>query len=703
MRPPDPILREGPQEASLPAWMQLVVTVCLVAVLSFSLAGMGAALLGQFKPLEVLVGGLLLTAGGVFAARKRLPSRRGAVPHVASVLAIVVAVAAGAWNVQFAAEPLLVDRDAGGYVVTGQLMGHSGMLTFSGSPAAFGYMPGLTYGGAGFGTSNPGSPIYAERFHLFPALLAIGYWLAGDPGLVATNAVLGGLALLMVYAFASTVLRPVLALAVVTGLAASLPEVYFSRTQYSEIVTQLLLFGGLWMVSRALAGGWPSAGLVAGLVLGATVMARLDSLLFMVAIGAFVFIGLLIFRAAGAPRRRSTLISMLVGIVLAIGLGLADGLQFSPPYIDANSYFLRLLGEGAGVLVAALIVLALLRPVLRRVAVVLAVGQAAVAGIVPVTVAAAGVYGYLFRPHLEYATYSPATDTLAGYARYTAALQLAEGVFVDGTRTYAEQSLLWIGWYLGPVVVGLAILGLAIMLSRYLRGRLRPGAQLFLLVFLISAALYFWNPIILPADQIWVMRRYVPVILPGILLLAGFSLEVILGLQLAGAGGRDLADRVVGAGRLVLVGAAIVALAVPAAITTAPLAMETSQAGMVDLTQKVCAQLPPDASALFLNNDTQVFGLTFSSTVRSYCGVDTAIAPPHFDYAYLTAVSNAAKKARRTLVIITGNTTPIPGSPPTAPKPTLVGRLTWTEPERTFERPPSRTNTHNTVIYVIRL
>jgi hypothetical protein len=683
--------------------MQLAVTVCLVAVLSFSLAAMGAALLGTFQPLQVLVGGVVLTAAGLFAARKRIPSRRGVAPHVTAVLAIAVAVAAAAWNVHFAAEPLLVDRDAGGYVVTGQLMGHSGVLTFSGNPAAFGNAPGLTYGGAGFSTSTPGGPLYAERFHLFPALLAIGYWLAGDQGLIAANAVLGGLALVMVYAFASTVVRPVLALAVMTALAASLPEAYFARTQYSEIVTQLLLFGGFWMAWRAFAVRRPSTALVAGLLLGATVMARLDSLLFMVAIGVFVFIAVLTNDGrVRAPRRLTTIGALVVGAAVGIGLGVADGLQFSPHYIESNSSFLRLLGEGAGALAAVLVVVTLLRPLIRRVAVVLVVAQAIAAGVLPAAFAAAGVYAFVFRPHLEYATFSPATDTLADYGRYTAALQLSEGVFVDGTRTYAEQSMLWIGWYLGPVVVGLAILGLAIMLARLLRGRMHAGAQLFLLIFLISAGLYFWNPIILPADQIWVMRRFVPVILPGILVLAGYSLEMVLGLKLVGARASDLTDRVIGVGRTVLVGAGMAALAVPAALTTAPLAMETSQAGMVDLTQRVCAQLPPDASALIMNNDTQALGLTFSSTVRSYCGVDAAIAPPRVDYGYLTAMANSARRAKRTLVIITGNTTPIPGAPPTVTA-KLVGRIAWSEPERTFERPPARTTTHHTVIYIIRL
>ncbi len=47
-----------------------------------------------------------------------------------------------------------------------------------------------------------------------------------------------------------------------------------------------------------------------------------------------------------------------------------------------------------------------------------------------------------------------------------APLQKGAGLPVEPTRTYAELSVVWLSWYLGPVTIALAIFGAAVMLSR---------------------------------------------------------------------------------------------------------------------------------------------------------------------------------------------------------------------------------------------
>ena len=95
-------------------------------------------------------------------------------------------------------------------------------------------------------------------------------------------------------------------------------------------------------------------------------------------------------------------------------------------------------------------------------------------------------------------------------------LQGAEGSPVDGTRTYAEASFQWVSWYYGWPVVIVGIGGLLAWLV--LGARSRSTQLLWLSALLLpSAALYLAEPSIVP-DQIWAMRRFLPVVVPGLLL-----------------------------------------------------------------------------------------------------------------------------------------------------------------------------------------
>ncbi len=94
-------------------------------------------------------------------------------------------------------------------------------------------------------------------------MLAAGTWLSGLGGALLMPAVLGGCAVLsfggVVGRLAGGRWAPVGALV----LAVSLPEIYVSRTPFSEPLVQVLLFGGLCMfidsfgVGSAAGWRWP--------------------------------------------------------------------------------------------------------------------------------------------------------------------------------------------------------------------------------------------------------------------------------------------------------------------------------------------------------------------------------------------------------------------------------------------------------------
>ncbi len=136
-------------------------------------------------------------------------------------------------------------------------------------------------------------------------MLAAGTWLSGLGGALLMPAVLGGCAVLsfggVVGRLAGGRWAPVGALV----LAVSLPEIYVSRTPFSEPLVQVLLFGGLCMFIDSfgvLGGGIAVAGL-GGLALGLTVLTWIGSL--SILLPAFPVLALVVRGSAGARRRRS--------------------------------------------------------------------------------------------------------------------------------------------------------------------------------------------------------------------------------------------------------------------------------------------------------------------------------------------------------------------------------------------------------------
>ena len=87
--------------------------------------------------------------------------------------------------------------------------------------------------------------------------------IGGDRLMFRVSALLGPIGLLAMYAVGCRLIRrPWLVLLAVTGVAVSLPELYVSRDPFSEAATQVLLFGGVWLMMRAWetrSRGWHSS------------------------------------------------------------------------------------------------------------------------------------------------------------------------------------------------------------------------------------------------------------------------------------------------------------------------------------------------------------------------------------------------------------------------------------------------------------
>ena len=96
------------------------------------------------------------------------------------------------------------------------------------------------------------------------------------------------------------------------------------------------------------------------------------------------------------------------------------------------------------------------------------------------------------------------------------------GHFLHGTRTYREDSLINLAQYLSPFVIWAMVIGWFLMFW----DMVRHGRYLFftgvLMVTSGFSILYLWDPSISP-DHFWAIRRFVPVVIPGMIFFAAFG------------------------------------------------------------------------------------------------------------------------------------------------------------------------------------
>jgi hypothetical protein len=566
-------------------WAPLVVFRRLaLGLLIAGWVGVALAELGYFSLLTLVV--LLATASAFLAVRLacqltrpgwwRSLAHAGSWSRPREALAVGVLLAIAVALFMQPGEDVLGARDPGIYFATGVAIAREGgVLQSDGALRALGDHLGdesvnwwLFQSVHGWPLRFPGQLFVRDLYQgtvepgflpWYPVAIAVAVDSAGVEGGIWVNPVLATLAVLATYFAGRALFGPVVAWAGAALLTLNLAQVWFARYTMAEPATQLFVWLGIYALVALVRRPTLGMGALAGLAWASTLLVRVDAVLLVPPIAA-----LLAWRARDSAERGAALLALAL-----IGFGAAHSAlhawRFAPGYTSmtfSGGTLAVAAGGVAAALAAAGLTWLLLAPVAvnatsesrRRVALLIAL------------LAVAGAAAYLLRPGLA----APMGDD------ERAALDVA-----------AHESLVRLGWYVTPLALALAVIAAARLLWS---GRWRRAASLLALLGL-SLAFYLPNPLV-SSDQPWAARRYLPVVLPGVLLLAAYG---------AGWCGWWLGRRARRRRWLgwVCTGALCLAVALGEWRTVAPIAAYREDAGTLAQIEALAELVPTEAIVLF--------------------------------------------------------------------------------------------------------
>ena len=507
-------------------WWEAALGATLGSVLWTSAYSMVLLQLGAFSLWALLIGNAVVSLGllSFLVGRGRL-RRQGIAPLTAVDAGIVAALILVTGVYPQPHEFLLGGADAGVYVSLGEHIAETGGWqrrdeVIAELPEAvreavlreqpdwaltrYVHLPGF------YVTDPKAGEITPQFYPLHPLWMAI-YNAAGGLRLsLYATPVWGVLGVAAVAATACAVFGERTGLLSLALVACTATQIWFSRYQTAEPLTQFLIFGGIWSLAMYLRRGMVWHALLAGAALGQATLARID-VYFLVAIPLFLGV----WRVA-SDRLRCRDAAFVLPMVFHVAQSLLFGWTRSRPYF--LSIYGRYLDELQRLsLVAALSILAiallliflaagLLRGVRRseasrsRADRVWDVGMRGIA----MLVVALALFAYFIRPVLvEDGTWN------YWYGGYT-------------VPAVEQFNLVRLGWYLTPLGLMLAVGGAAVVLWR----RVTPDRAVLMGVGLFFSVLFVANSHNNP-HHIYVMRRYVPVVIPFLTIMMAATLDAL--------------------------------------------------------------------------------------------------------------------------------------------------------------------------------
>jgi hypothetical protein len=540
-----------------------------------------------------------------------------------TIFAIIIWCCAG---IVYSAQNIFVYRDPGIYSVTGAILVDNENLDFE-KTTFFGNDKRLKTTSAGFGQdTKDANKIFAQGQHLFPALIGLVGRLFGERLMLATNVVFGGAALLAVYGFSRLLARPRWAFLSTIVLSITLPMLYFSRDSYTEPLAVMFTFGALSWVWAAQHLGNKFFWSVSGLTAGSVALTRPD--------GFLIFIALLVFLGVRTATDNKFSHKVLVKQAAAFILGATPVLLIA--WLD-----ITVLSSGhyasIGTQVRQQIMLAGVCFTLGCMLVLLSWRTSLLSNIsrkFPRNTLAIVSSSIIFIGALLLASRPLWLVSRKGSSsQFVIGLQQAAGQQADGYRTYAEQTVSWLIWYMGPVIVLLGLGGLILAVYRMIN---KDKIIYLPMIFVVGlSAVVFLNQTKIAPDQIWATRRLLPVVIPGIVVFSVLSLEWV---SCYVAGWTKVYKRL-------LAITCVVLLVAPPLYITRPFIRTRTYSGQVQQVIDVCRLTPSGSGVLWVGKGYR----SSIKTIEAFCDVP-AVGLAELESDALEAI---ATESRGKVIVVT--------------------------------------------------
>ncbi len=479
------------RRATLPAEERVFWHVVISLAWSISVV-LALAALDAYRFDRLLMANGALVVGCAIGARARLGYSGSAARMGATALVPIALLVFAGLRFFPSSEYIIGGKDPGGYVNEGVLIAKRGSLVIyeaevAALPAAVrtplffnshGLLEYFDNRFMGFFLKDPETGKVVGQFpHVYPASIAVAYDIAGiraAVGIVGGWAMLGCLA---VYFLGARLVGRPAAFAAGVLLALNLAEVFFARYPNAEVVMQALLFAALLALSRAQQDGDRFFAPVAGVLVVLLVFLRQDAPLPVAAIGLATILAWIL------DRKRPPL-----GFLAPLAAGAVLGwFYWSGPmqatFYRTQAYVSRL-------------------PMLQ-----VTLGLTALALLIGLALRLRDVHAERLRTAIPIAL----TVVLVGLALYAWWLRVPGGKLADFD---AATFRTFVTVYGQPLGMAAALVGLAIVVPR--RFWTDPAFAITTATF----AIFFFFKLQIVQEHLWLARRFVPVILPSMLLFA---------------------------------------------------------------------------------------------------------------------------------------------------------------------------------------
>ena len=370
-----------------------------------------------------------------------------------------------------------------------------------------------------------------QFLHLFPLWLSLAFKLCEFEGLFALNIILSLLSLLiLVHIAIYTFQSKMIGLLSATLLSLNLGQIWLARSPFSEVLAQVFILSCICLLGLSIEKKRKGLSFLAGLILGMTLLVRIDSFL--------ILPPALMFYLFWRSKQRSSFSSLghpfLFGLIISTTYSLIHLIIFAYPYLRSILGNLQKLlfvsFDTTWVILLLLLILAIstltykgmtgkLRSLFTKEGST-TYNSFQVTSCIPFMKRDKGVmlvvcifltlifaYAYFLRPQL-----ASGDDILPLPAPY-------EGLI----RFYDDLNLIRLSWYLSPLGLFLSYIGTLLATWKFLKTQ-QITLLLFLLILGVFGLFYLYKSQAFP-DNYWVIRRYGQITIPGLTLLSIFSIQ----------------------------------------------------------------------------------------------------------------------------------------------------------------------------------